>query len=128
MVAGRPSRELSASEQGALRDLLTDERASTLATIATLASTWDDIVASSADVATDDEHDPDGATIAFERAHVQSLLDQARTRLDDLDHALDRLTSGVYGICAHCGDPIPLDRLRARPAATTCVACAPRTR
>lgn len=123
MVAGRPSRELSASEQGALRDLLTEERANTVATIATLTRTWDDIVASSADVATDDEHDPDGATVAFERAHVQSLLDQAKTRLNDLDQALDRLTGGTYGICAHCANPIPLDRLRARPVATTCVRC-----
>ncbi|PZG23334.1 TraR/DksA family transcriptional regulator [Nonomuraea aridisoli] len=123
MTAGRESRTLSASQQAALRGLLTDERASTLARIETLTRAWDDIVASAALVATDDEHDPDGATIAFERAHVQALLDQARTHLDDLDHALERLSRGAYGICDRCGGPIPIERLRARPVATTCVRC-----
>ena len=36
---------------------------------------------------------------------------------------MERLEDGTYGICESCGQPIDLDRLRAMPAATTCVRC-----
>jgi len=74
----------------------------------------------------DDEHDPEGATIAFERQHIAALLDQAREHLAAIDAALGRLDEGGYGICARCGRPIPPERLAARPTATTCVSCASR--
>ncbi|ETK36632.1 TraR/DksA family transcriptional regulator [Microbispora sp. ATCC PTA-5024] len=122
-MAEQPSRALSASDEAALRDLLTAERAAAVTRVGVLTLAWDDIVASSSLVAVDDEHDPEGATIAFERAHVQALLDQARSQLADLDLALERLGRGRYGTCERCGQPIALERLRARPAATTCVHC-----
>lgn len=76
----------------------------------------------------DDEHDPEGATLAFERAQTQSLLDQARAELDDLDAAEQRLNDGTYGSCLRCGRPIARERLAARPAARTCIRCANRRR
>ncbi|MFF4991700.1 TraR/DksA C4-type zinc finger protein [Streptosporangium saharense] len=126
MMAERSPRALSAAEKAALRDLLTAERASTVTRIATLTRAWDDIVGSSALVAVDDEHDPEGATIAFERAHIQALIDQAKGHLDNLEEAVERLRHDRYGICERCGNPIPVERLRARPVATTCVGCAKR--
>jgi DnaK suppressor protein len=72
----------------------------------------------------DDEHDPEGSTIAFERAQLAAVLDSARQRLADLDLALERLDDGTYGVCERCGRPIPAERLAARPSARTCVACA----
>ncbi len=72
----------------------------------------------------DDEHDPEGATIAFERQHLAALLDQARDQLRQLDMALRRLDDGSYGQCVRCGRPIGTARLAARPAADTCIACA----
>jgi RNA polymerase-binding transcription factor DksA len=72
----------------------------------------------------DDEHDPEGATIAFERAQVAALLAVARQRLVDLDDALARFDAGGYGVCERCGQPIPAQRLAARPAARRCVSCA----
>ena len=72
----------------------------------------------------DDEHDPEGATIAFERQQVAALLDSARRRLADVDAALERRTAGSYGICATCGRAIAPERLAARPAARTCIDCA----
>ena len=72
----------------------------------------------------DDEHDPEGATIAFERAQVAALMQQASTRLEDLDRALDELQRDAYGICERCGQPIAAGRLEARPDARTCIACA----
>jgi RNA polymerase-binding transcription factor DksA len=74
----------------------------------------------------DDEHDPEGATIAFERAQLTAVRDAARRRLADLDLALQRVADGTYGVCEVCGQAIPADRLSARPAARTCVGCAGR--
>ncbi len=75
---------------------------------------------------TDDEHDPEGATLAFERQHAAALLQAARERVAAIDAALDRLAAGRYGVCDRCGQPIGDDRLAARPAAITCVRCAAR--
>ncbi|MGX6608131.1 TraR/DksA family transcriptional regulator [Micromonosporaceae bacterium Da 78-11] len=72
----------------------------------------------------DDEHDPEGATIGFERAQLTSILGAARRRLADLELALHRLAEGTYGICEGCGQPIPAERMAARPSARTCVGCA----
>ncbi|WP_238019934.1 TraR/DksA family transcriptional regulator [Dactylosporangium sp. AC04546] len=72
----------------------------------------------------DDEHDPEGSTIAYERAQLAAVLAATRGRLADLDEALVRLDSGVYGICERCGSPIPAGRLAVRPFARTCVTCA----
>ena len=73
---------------------------------------------------TDDEHDPEGATLAFERQHAAALLEAARERLAAIDTALRRLEAGRYGVCERCGRPIGKDRLTARPAALTCIRCA----
>jgi DnaK suppressor protein len=85
------------------------------------------IMASSRDVATDDEHDPEGTT-AFERAQTQALLDAAVLGLAEVDAALARLAAGSYGRCEGCGGAISPDRLAARPVARTCIACAPTRR
>ena len=72
----------------------------------------------------DDEHDPEGATIAFERQQVAALLESARRRLADVDAALARRAEGRYGICEGCGRPIAPERLAVRPSARTCIDCA----
>ena len=73
---------------------------------------------------TDDEHDPEGATLAFERQHAAALLAAAREQVAAVDAALQRLAEGRYGACERCGQPIGAERLAARPAAPTCVRCA----
>lgn len=108
----------------ALRELLEAERVSANEQIAALTRDFDGIVAASAESNADDEHDPEGATIAFERSQVTALLRQARERLADLDHALVQLDGGDYGRCETCGNPISPERLAARPAARTCITCA----
>jgi RNA polymerase-binding protein DksA len=72
----------------------------------------------------DDEHDPEGATIAFERQQVAALLEQARRRLADVEAAVRAVEAGIYGMCETCGRPIGEERLAARPAARTCIDCA----
>jgi DnaK suppressor protein len=56
-----------------------------------------------------------------ELAHLAAsrLIERARR----LQIALARLQDGEYGVCSDCGTPIPSQRLRAVPDATTCVAC-----
>jgi DnaK suppressor protein len=71
----------------------------------------------------DDEHDPEGNTIAYERAQLAAVLAATRHRLADVEKALTRLDTGGYGICEHCGHPIPAARLAIRPFARTCVTC-----
>ncbi|ARH92649.1 TraR/DksA family transcriptional regulator [Streptomyces sp. MOE7] len=108
----------------AVRARLAAERADTAAQIAALGRDFDVIVEANALVAVDDEHDPEGSSTAFERAHVAALLAQAHDHLAALDRAEERLARGVYGRCEACGDPIPAERLEVRPAASTCVRCA----
>jgi len=85
---------------------------------------FDEIVAGSVDSNADDEHDPEGSTIAFERAQTAALLTEARAHLDELDRAAARLDAGTYWTCVRCGEPIAAARLMARPAAQTCISCA----
>ncbi len=87
-------------------------------------SSFDDIVESTSDVATDDEHDPEGHTIAWERQQVAALLDETRTALTDIEAAEQRLDNGLYGTCTTCGLEIPVERLDALPATPACVNCA----
>ena len=72
----------------------------------------------------DDEHDPEGSTVGFERAQVAALLTRAETNLQELDRALARLTDGSYAHCEVCGGAIAPARLEALPATRTCVGCA----
>ena len=105
-------------------DALAAERTAALAQIEALTREFDEVVAASRSSNADDEHDPEGATIAFERQQVVALLEQARQRLADVEVALARRETGDYGICETCGRPIAAERLAARPAARTCIDCA----
>jgi RNA polymerase-binding transcription factor DksA len=91
-----------------------------------LSFVFDAIVASSDAANLDDEHDPEGATVGFERAQVSALLERARAQLEALDAASDRIKRGSYGVCEQCAEPIPAARLAAQPATRACVACASR--
>jgi DnaK suppressor protein len=101
------------------------ERTRTLALLALLSRDFDGIVAASADSNADDEHDPEGATIAFERSQAGTMITQARDRLAEIEAALERVHGGTYGTCEVCGARIPDGRLEARPTARTCVLHAP---
>jgi RNA polymerase-binding transcription factor DksA len=92
--------------------------------IGAMTAEFDEIVSGSADSNADDEHDPEGSTIAFERAQTAALLEDARGYLEELDGAAARLDAGSYWTCARCGGPIAAARLMARPATQTCIACA----
>lgn len=100
------------------------QRRETVERLAGLTDTFDEIVAASRDSNADDEHDPEGATIAFERSQVAALVSQSRNQLTEIDAAIARVAAGTYGICQRCGQPISDGRLQARPVARTCIGCA----
>jgi RNA polymerase-binding transcription factor DksA len=110
------------------RARLEAERDRAMARAAGLDRDFAGMVASAADGSSggDDEHDPEGATVAYERQHVAALQAQARAHLADIAVALRKLDDGRYGTCDRCGQPIGDARLAARPAALTCVRCAAR--
>lgn len=109
-----------------LRTALADRRQVAERRLASLTGHFQDIVDASVGSNADDEHDPEGATIAFERSQVDALARETRQELVEIDAALVRLDDGRYGACETCGRPIAVERLQVRPAARTCVACAAR--
>jgi RNA polymerase-binding transcription factor DksA len=111
-------------EESVIRRALDAEGQAARTRIGALTAEFDEIVAGTADANSDDEHDPEGSTIAYDRAVVTALLGEAESALVEVERALDRLQSGRYGRCEVCGAEIADDRLQARPAASTCIACA----
>jgi DnaK suppressor protein len=106
------------------RDALDSQRDDARGQVARLAADLKQLMAPSEGSNGDDEHDPEGATIGFERAQLSVLLDAARRRLADVERALEQVGSGGYGRCEGCGRPIGAERLAARPSAQTCIVCA----
>jgi len=88
-----------------------------------LSRRFDDIVEAAELTNTDDEHDPEGATIAFERSQVTSLLRQSASDRAALRDTLDRLDDPAYGTCEVCAEFIGAERLLALPATKRCVSC-----
>jgi RNA polymerase-binding transcription factor DksA len=106
------------------RDRLEVDRNETLERLATLAADYDAVLAASRDTNADDEHDPEGATIAFERSQIGAFVRQAQLHLEEVDAAVERLDAGTYGTCERCAKAIGEDRLMARPMARSCIECA----
>jgi DnaK suppressor protein len=118
-----PSPPLS-KDAVAIRDGLITERTTTLRRIAAVSTDIEEVIAATTSVSVDDEHDPEGSTIAFERSQLEALREQGHRHLAELDAALHRLDAGRYGRCERCGHPIATERLGARPSAITCIRCA----
>lgn len=74
----------------------------------------------------DDEHDPEGSTLAADWSRIAGLRSEAVAQLNEVDRALERVHDGTYGVCLRCGRQIPVGRLRIRPWAEQCVECAAR--
>jgi len=65
----------------------------------------------------------DEAANIYNKQILLSLNENERTRLQEVDEALDHIENGTYGICEECGGPISLRRLEVRPVAKYCVPC-----
>ena len=84
------------------RGLLLAERARARTRAAALDREFTGIAAAASEAGADDEHDPEGATLAFERQHTAALLAQALEQIAEIDAAIGRLDEGTYGICVRC--------------------------
>jgi len=65
----------------------------------------------------------DRASLESDRNATLRMRDRERKLLAKIDLALERISEGTYGVCEECGDPISVDRLRARPVTTFCINC-----
>ncbi|HEX5333518.1 MAG TPA: TraR/DksA C4-type zinc finger protein [Cellulomonas sp.] len=104
--------------------LLAVDREETLRRLGQLTADFVELVDATASSNDDDEHDPEGSTLAFERSQIDALVQQARHHLDEVEAAVTRIADGTYGVCESCGQPVPPERLEARPVARTCIGCA----
>jgi DnaK suppressor protein len=85
------------------------------------ASAYDDAVR---DTGIESESGADAGQATEERAELLASLEVARQRVRAVDEALARMDDGTYGTCVVCGEPIPDERLEARPLSVRCVRCA----
>ena len=100
------------------------EQERTARQVAALEAALAAIVEGSELTSTDDEHDPEGATIAYERAQTIALLRQARADCDALAITRRELDEGRPVVCSVCRRDIDLERVAVLPTTTRCVQCA----
>ena len=120
--------KLTRRQLASLRGQLESDRARTGMLIDTVTDEMGAFVSARRDTATDDEHDPEGPTLAFERSQTSAILSQSQQHLTEIDAALTRMDEGRYGLCKSCGNEIALGRLQVRPQAALCISCAERVR
>jgi DnaK suppressor protein len=63
------------------------------------------------------------ATETLELEKRLTLENRIRQELSKVEHALEKIKNGTYGICDSCGKPIDPERLEALPQATVCMNC-----
>jgi len=109
------------AELKAVKVELGEEKIRLLEEIATAEEGLADLIRDSGDGAGDDQADAGSKT--FEREHEMSLANNARDMLEQVEHALARISDGSYGVCESCAKPIGKYRLQAFPRATLCRSC-----
>ena len=65
----------------------------------------------------------DLASDCFEQDLGLGLLENHHQVLQEIDEALLRIETGMFGICEACGGPVSIARLKAIPYARLCLNC-----
>lgn len=65
----------------------------------------------------------DQATAETDRNFMLRLRGREQRLLKKIEDAIDRIDSGIFGICDDCGEKIDIKRLEARPVTTMCINC-----
>ena len=69
--------------------------------------------------------DAPDAAIVVENDEILAAIDKAaRSELEHIDHALEHLDAGMFGLCENCGAEIDDDRLRVVPYTADAATCA----
>jgi RNA polymerase-binding transcription factor DksA len=89
-------------ELAAAAERLREERDEVRARLASMTTDLESLFAAAVDSNADDEHDPEGQTIAYERSQLEALIQAARDHLAGIEAGLLRLEQGRYGICEVC--------------------------
>jgi DnaK suppressor protein len=55
---------------------------------------------------------------------VHKLDERGKEEIEEMEHALNKMSTGCYGVCELCGKSIPIKRLRILPATRLCLHCA----
>lgn len=69
------------------------------------------------------DHMADQGTATFERDMDMTIEENERVALEEIRAALNRIDTGMYGVCSRCAAEIPAARLEAMPTATLCITC-----
>lgn len=65
----------------------------------------------------------DMSSNAYSRDVLYNLSEVQRTKLKDIDVALERIKQGEYGVCLRCGEEIAPQRMQVRPFSRYCIDC-----
>ena len=65
----------------------------------------------------------DGAADSVEDEVASELVEVESRELARVEHSMEQMREGRYGVCEACGSNIPLARLNALPYATLCIRC-----
>jgi DnaK suppressor protein len=63
------------------------------------------------------------ATETLELEKRLALENRVRQEMAKVEHALEKIKEGTYGLCDNCGKPINPERLEALPQANLCLNC-----
>lgn len=111
-------------ESEELRAHIIAERLRLRSLVDSLTANFDDLAEAADASPPDDEHDPEGHTIAYERSQLAGRRDEYLRTIEELTIAESRLDDVDSALCEDCGKPIPHERRLAVPNTTRCVDCA----
>ena len=68
--------------------------------------------------------DSEDQAIELENQEALEVIKRTETtEIHQIEAALKRISEGIYGTCAKCGEPIDPRRLKTLPTAATCISC-----
>ena len=65
----------------------------------------------------------DRASLEEDRNFMLRIRDRENKLIKKIKKALLRIDNGTFGICESCAEEISVERLKARPVTTHCIAC-----
>jgi DnaK suppressor protein len=65
----------------------------------------------------------DRASLESDRNFMLRIRDRENKLIKKIRKALERIEEGTFGLCETCGEEIGIERIRARPVTTQCIAC-----
>lgn len=69
------------------------------------------------------DHEDENASEVEEYTDNIALENNLEIQLKNVNEALKKINDGTYGFCEKCSNSIDIERLKAFPAAKTCISC-----